>query len=95
MGMFFRRFDDVFAIPLPGKAEIEKLLKMTLSSVRMDRPIAWEPLIAKLKVLVGRDGREGRSGRRQGCCAGRPPVARQAAQGCRRGQRQHDVAQRA
>ena len=45
----FRRFDDVFAIPLPGKAEIEKLLKMTLSSVRMDRPIAWEPLIAKLE----------------------------------------------
>ncbi len=45
----FRRFDDVFAIPLPGKAEIEKLLKMTLSSVRMDRPIAWEPLVAKLE----------------------------------------------
>jgi len=45
----FRRFDDVFAIPLPGKAEIEKLLKVTLSSVRMDRPIAWESLVAKLE----------------------------------------------
>lgn len=45
----FRRFDDVFSIPLPGDAEIEKLLKMTLSSVRMDRTIAWEPLVAKLE----------------------------------------------
>lgn len=45
----FRRFDDVFAIPLPGKAEIEKLLKMTLSSVRMDKPIAWDSLVAKLE----------------------------------------------
>jgi SpoVK/Ycf46/Vps4 family AAA+-type ATPase len=45
----FRRFDDVFSVPLPGKAEIEKLLKMTLSSVRMDRTIAWAPLVAKLE----------------------------------------------
>jgi SpoVK/Ycf46/Vps4 family AAA+-type ATPase len=44
----FRRFDDVFSIPLPGPAEIEKLLKLTLSSVRMDRPIDWEQLVAKL-----------------------------------------------
>lgn len=45
----FRRFDDVFSIPLPGKIEIERLLKMTLSSVRMDRTIAWKPLVAKLE----------------------------------------------
>lgn len=45
----FRRFDDVFSIPLPGPAEIEKLLKLTLCSVRMDRPIAWEALVAKLE----------------------------------------------
>lgn len=45
----FRRFDDVFSIPLPGPAEIEKLLKLTLCSVRMDRPIAWAPLVAKLE----------------------------------------------
>jgi len=45
----FRRFDDVFSIPLPGPAEIEKLLKLTLCSVRMDRPIACEPLVAKLE----------------------------------------------
>jgi SpoVK/Ycf46/Vps4 family AAA+-type ATPase len=45
----FRRFDDVFSIPVPGKAEIEKLLKMTLSSVRTDDTIAWGPLIARLE----------------------------------------------
>ena len=45
----FRRFDDVFFIPLPDKAEIEKLLKMTLSSVRMDESIAWEQLVTKLE----------------------------------------------
>lgn len=45
----FRRFDDVFSIPLPGAAEIEKLLKLTLSSVWLDKPIAWEPLVAKLE----------------------------------------------
>lgn len=45
----FRRFDDVFSIPLPGKQEIEELLKMTLSSVRMDRTIDWAPLVARLE----------------------------------------------
>lgn len=45
----FRRFDDVFLIPLPGKSEIEKLLRLTLSSVQMDRTITWEPLVAKLE----------------------------------------------
>lgn len=45
----FRRFDDVFAIPLPGKGEIEKLLKMTLSSVRMDKSISWDSLVSRLE----------------------------------------------
>lgn len=45
----FRRFDDVFLIPLPGPVEIERLLKLTLSSVRMERPIVWAPLVAKLE----------------------------------------------
>jgi SpoVK/Ycf46/Vps4 family AAA+-type ATPase len=44
----FRRFDDVFAIPLPGKVEIEKLLTLTLCSVRMDKPIDWDALVTKL-----------------------------------------------
>ena len=45
----FRRFDDVFSIPLPGPTEIEKLLKLTLSTVRMERPIEWEQLVSKLE----------------------------------------------
>ena len=45
----FRRFDDVFAVPLPGRSEIKKLLKITLSSVRMDKAIDWEQLVTKLE----------------------------------------------
>lgn len=45
----FRRFDDVFSIPLPGPAEIERLLKLTLSSVRMERPIVWQKLVSRLE----------------------------------------------
>lgn len=44
----FRRFDDVFAIPLPGPAEIAELLKLTLSTVRLDEPIHWDLLVSKL-----------------------------------------------
>ena len=44
----FRRFDDVFSIPLPRPVEIEKLLRLTLSTVRMERPIVWEQLVSKL-----------------------------------------------
>jgi SpoVK/Ycf46/Vps4 family AAA+-type ATPase len=45
----FRRFDDVFSIPLPGRVEIEKLLRMTLSSVRTERPIVWHQLVSRLE----------------------------------------------
>jgi len=45
----FRRFDDVFSIPLPGPDEIEKLLRMTLSTMQMERPILWEQLVSKLE----------------------------------------------
>ena len=44
----FRRFDDVFAIPLPGPAEIADLLKLALSTVRLEEPIHWDLLISKL-----------------------------------------------
>ncbi len=44
----FRRFDDVFSIPLPGPVEIEKLLRLTLSWVKPEEPIHWRPLVAKL-----------------------------------------------
>lgn len=43
----FRRFDDVFSIPLPGPAEIEKLLRLTLSTIRFEQP-QWSELAAKL-----------------------------------------------
>ena len=45
----FRRFDDVFSVPLPGPTEIEKLLKLALSSVRMDKSIDWKQLVTKLE----------------------------------------------
>lgn len=44
----FRRFDDVFSIPLPGPIEIEKLLRMALSTVRMDKRILWDQLVERL-----------------------------------------------
>lgn len=44
----FRRFDDVFSIPQPGPTEIEKLLRMTLAAVRLEQPIHWSQLVAKL-----------------------------------------------
>jgi SpoVK/Ycf46/Vps4 family AAA+-type ATPase len=44
----FRRFDDVFQVPLPGPEEIEKLLKMTLSAVHVSERIAWQYVVEKL-----------------------------------------------
>ena len=45
----FRRFDEVFSLPLPGPTEVERLLKLTLSSVRMDKSISWDQLVAQLE----------------------------------------------
>lgn len=44
----FRRFDDVFQVPLPGPDEIEKLLRMTLSSVKVADRINWAEVIDRL-----------------------------------------------
>lgn len=44
----FRRFDDVFAVPLPGKIEIEQLLSLTLSGVERAKDICWAEIVAKL-----------------------------------------------
>lgn len=44
----FRRFDDVFLVPLPGPEEIRKLLQMTLSAVRLVEMINWERIIDQL-----------------------------------------------
>ena len=44
----FRRFDDVFCIPLPGKKQITDLLTLTLSSIPTDRHIFWTKLADEL-----------------------------------------------
>lgn len=44
----FRRFDDVFQVPLPGPDEIEKLLRMTLSSVKLADRIHWAGVVERL-----------------------------------------------
>jgi SpoVK/Ycf46/Vps4 family AAA+-type ATPase len=44
----FRRFDDVFYVPLPGATEVERLLRMTLSSVPVDEHINWAERVKEL-----------------------------------------------
>lgn len=44
----FRRFDDVFQVPLPGPVEIENLLRSTLSAVQVAEPVDWAHLVASL-----------------------------------------------
>jgi SpoVK/Ycf46/Vps4 family AAA+-type ATPase len=44
----FRRFDEVFLVPLPGPEEVEKLLRMTLSAVELAELIDWQRLVAQL-----------------------------------------------
>lgn len=44
----FRRFDDVFLVPLPGPDEVRKLLQITLSSVRPTEFINWDQMVDKL-----------------------------------------------
>ena len=45
----FRRFDDVFAVPPPGPTEIDRLLRMTLSTVRLEESINWLDLVEQLR----------------------------------------------
>ena len=44
----FRRFDEVFLVPPPGPEEVEKLLHMTLSAVKLAEPIDWRRLVDQL-----------------------------------------------
>jgi SpoVK/Ycf46/Vps4 family AAA+-type ATPase len=44
----FRRFDDVFQVPPPGPTEIEKLLQMTLSAIKVEERINWDNLVRQL-----------------------------------------------
>lgn len=45
----FRRFDDVFQVPLPSKDEIHKLLSLTLSSVERSKSIEWDRIVDRLE----------------------------------------------
>lgn len=49
----FRRFDEVFLVPLPGREEIEKLLRMSLSAVNLTEPIDWSKLVDSLSGASG------------------------------------------
>ena len=44
----FRRFNDVFSLPLPGPEEIHKLLRSTLSAVPFAEMIHWDRLVETL-----------------------------------------------
>jgi SpoVK/Ycf46/Vps4 family AAA+-type ATPase len=45
----FRRFDDVFMVPLPGPQEIDRLLRLTLSAVKVSDRIDWKRMVSLLK----------------------------------------------
>ena len=45
----FRRFDDVFLVPPPGREEIENLLKTTLSSIKVANTTDWNLLVKRLE----------------------------------------------
>lgn len=45
----FRRFDDIIEIPKPGKEEIARLLKCTLSSIDTAKDIKWEGIASKME----------------------------------------------
>ena len=47
----FRRFDDVFCLPLPGKTEIARLLQLTLSAMTVDRHVCWTALADELNGM--------------------------------------------
>lgn len=44
----FRRFDEVFLVPPPGDAEIENILKLTLSAVKVAEKLDWRPIVHSL-----------------------------------------------
>jgi SpoVK/Ycf46/Vps4 family AAA+-type ATPase len=37
----FRRFDEAFRLPLPGVVEIERLIRLTLSGVKVSQRVDW------------------------------------------------------
>lgn len=62
----FRRFDEVLLVPPPGREEIERLLRMTLSSVAVDGALEWLTITellagtsAAMVVKAARDAAKG------------------------------------
>ena len=47
----FRRFDEVLQIPYPGKEEVQRLLRHTLSGVNVEKNINWPSIV---EALLGR-----------------------------------------
>ena len=45
----FRRFDDVFQVPLPGPEQIRELLRQTLSAVKVSPSVHWSDFVDRLK----------------------------------------------
>lgn len=45
----FRRFDDTFELPKPGRKQIEMLIKMTLSLMEVSKKIEWEQITNNLE----------------------------------------------
>lgn len=45
----FRRFDDVFEVPAPGEKEIVHLLKLSLSSLEVEKSINWKEVAKSLR----------------------------------------------
>ena len=48
----FRRFDDVFQVPLPGPGEIDRLLRLTLSAVPVSKQVGWDKLAGLLTGIA-------------------------------------------
>ena len=47
----FRRFDDVFEVPLPGPDEVSKLLQTTLSAIEVSTDVRWPELVSALRGM--------------------------------------------
>jgi len=45
----FRRFDEVLPVPPPGRQEVDRLLKVTLSAVAVDAKVDWTRVIGLLQ----------------------------------------------
>lgn len=47
----FRRFDEIIEMPKPGREQIEKIFKQTLSSISLSKQINWNLLISSIEGI--------------------------------------------